>query len=79
MLRQELSEARARIQELTETPNDSISTNSPLESTVSMETVNSPLFREFGVETYDDIFFVPPAESVSSDYNDGFDYVSLFD
>ncbi|KAJ0040686.1 hypothetical protein Pint_28235 [Pistacia integerrima] len=78
MLRQELSEAQARIQELTEHPNDAISSNSPLASTVSMETANSPLFREFGVDTYDDIFYVPP-ESASSDYNDGFDYVLLFD
>ncbi|XP_044494234.1 homeobox-leucine zipper protein ATHB-40-like isoform X2 [Mangifera indica] len=78
MLRQELSEAQARIQELTELPNDAISSSSPFASRVSIETINSPLFKEFGVETYDDIFYVPP-ESSSSDYNEGFDYVLLFD
>ncbi|KAK6924317.1 Homeobox domain [Dillenia turbinata] len=70
-LKEQLSEAEKEIQRLSER-SDGVSTNSPC-SSFSMDAIDPRFFGEFGVDGFDNVFYVPQSNHVP-----GMEWVNLY-
>lgn len=71
-LKDQLSEAEKEIQRLLQRVDHGGSSNSP-SSSLSMEAIDPPFLGEFGVEEYDDVFYMP-----HNNYIPGMEWMNLY-
>ncbi|KAM1156431.1 hypothetical protein FF1_027159 [Malus domestica] len=71
-LKDQLSEAEMEIQRLSERVDHGGPSNSP-SSSFSMEAIDPPFLGEFGVEEYDDVFYMP-----QNNYIPGMEWMNLY-
>ncbi|KAH0971285.1 hypothetical protein GBA52_023441 [Prunus armeniaca] len=71
-LKEQLSEAEKEIQRLSERVDHGGSSNSP-SSSLSMDAIDPPFLGEFGVEEYDDVFYMP-----QNNYIHGMEWMNLY-
>ncbi|KAJ4835716.1 hypothetical protein Tsubulata_021724 [Turnera subulata] len=70
-LKEQLSEAEKEIRRLSER-NEGTSSNSP-SSSLSMEVIEPPFLGEFGIDSYEDVFYMP-----DSSYIHGMEWMNLY-
>lgn len=71
-LKEQISEAEKEIRRLSERVDHGGSSNSP-SSSLSMDAIDPPFLGEFGVEEYDDVFYMP-----QNNYIHGMEWMNLY-